>query len=385
MEALSVSDIRDIHREVDRVLALADRHIHPAGEPPPFTDVPSAVEALESLLEMYSNLQGTLPDNLLFTTLHRIDTQLELLLALERTGGPPAVDLYPEIIRSGRAYQYNISKELLEEYLEYGMTTEGIALLLGVNASTIKRRRKEFDLGRQRTEIDDASLELVIRGIRAEGNENVGEVLLTPLLRDRGLFLPREQLRRVLRAVDPEGRQLRWMKAINRRRYSVPFPNSLWHIDGHHKLIRWGFVVHGCIDGKSRVAVYLVAATDNEAKTVKKAFLHAVTVWHWPSSFIQGRSVHNQRIERLWADIYPRKLHAFKARFEELEARNLLDPEDPINRWCIQLVYLPMLNRALQDFILQWNYHRLRTEKSTPMALWSRGAQFPSSLSANVA
>jgi len=29
----------------------------------------------------------------------------------------------------------------------------------------------------------------------------------------------------------------------------VPWPNSLWHIDGHHSLIRWGFVVHGCVDG----------------------------------------------------------------------------------------------------------------------------------------
>ncbi len=28
---------------------------------------------------------------------------------------------------------------------------------------------------------------------------------------------------------------------------------GLWHIDGHHSLIRWGLVVHGGIDGFSRL------------------------------------------------------------------------------------------------------------------------------------
>ncbi|KAI5982901.1 hypothetical protein EDC04DRAFT_2616344 [Pisolithus marmoratus] len=26
-------------------------------------------------------------------------------------------------------------------------------------------------------------------------------------------------------------------------------PNALWHMDGHHKLIRWGIVIHGIVDG----------------------------------------------------------------------------------------------------------------------------------------
>ena len=34
--------------------------------------------------------------------------------------------------------------------------------------------------------------------------------------------------------------------------YHVPWPNALWHIDGHHKLIKWGIVIHGVADGYSR-------------------------------------------------------------------------------------------------------------------------------------
>ena len=48
----------------------------------------------------------------------------------------------------------------------------------------------------------------------------------------------------------------------------MPGPNSLWHVDGHHKLIRWKIVIHGGIDGFSREIVYLKAAANNRSETV---------------------------------------------------------------------------------------------------------------------
>ncbi|KAI9458801.1 hypothetical protein HD554DRAFT_1979437, partial [Boletus coccyginus] len=52
-----------------------------------------------------------------------------------------------------------------------------------------------------------------------------------------------------LRRLDRLGQVLRncWIK--RRRKYFVKRPNALWHIDGHHKLICWGIVIHGMIDG----------------------------------------------------------------------------------------------------------------------------------------
>ena len=38
------------------------------------------------------------------------------------------------------------------------------------------------------------------------------------------------------RRVDPEGSIMRRLQAVNRRRYQVPSPRSLWHMDGNHKL-----------------------------------------------------------------------------------------------------------------------------------------------------
>ncbi|RDX53980.1 hypothetical protein OH76DRAFT_1342281, partial [Lentinus brumalis] len=56
-----------------------------------------------------------------------------------------------------------------------------------------------------------------------------------------------------LRRIDPLRQVLRNHATIDRREYSVPYPNYLWHIDGYHKMIRWGIVFHGGADGFDRV------------------------------------------------------------------------------------------------------------------------------------
>lgn len=37
--------------------------------------------------------------------------------------------------------------------------------------------------------------------------------------------------------------------------YNVKGPHHLWHMDGHHKLIRYRLVTHGCIDGNTRYII----------------------------------------------------------------------------------------------------------------------------------
>lgn len=69
---------------------------------------------------------------------------------------------------------------------------------------------------------------------------------------------------KALLRVDPVNSRLRWACLVQLRKYSVPKPNSLWYIDGHHSIIKWGFVIHGAINGHSRLILYVRCATNNK-------------------------------------------------------------------------------------------------------------------------
>ena len=62
-----------------------------------------------------------------------------------------------------------------------------------------------------------------------------------------------KRIRESLRRVDPFGVEAHVRNVLHCRKYSVPSPNDLWHIDGYHRLIHWHIVIHGCIDGYSRM------------------------------------------------------------------------------------------------------------------------------------
>ena len=71
------------------------------------------------------------------------------------------------------------------------------------------------------------------------------------------LRIQRRRIRESLARIDPGSVRLRWTVVVSRRSFCVAGPNSLWHIDGHHSLVNWGFVIHGAIDGFSSLPALL--------------------------------------------------------------------------------------------------------------------------------
>ena len=53
-------------------------------------------------------------------------------------------------------------------------------------------------------------------------------------------------------------------------------------MDGNHKLIKWRFVLHGAIDGYSRVITFLHCSDNNRATTVLPLFTSAVNMLGLP-------------------------------------------------------------------------------------------------------
>ena len=185
--------------------------------------------------------------------------------------------------------------------------------------------------------------------------------------------------------VDPVNVCMRRMRVIRRRTYSVSGPNALWHIDGHHSLIRWRMVIHGAIDDYSRLITYMHCSTNNRARTVFALFLSATARYGIPSrvrsdrggenvdvarymievrglyrgSHIAALSVHNQRIERLWREVFVRGLQLYYSIFY---------------LFALHYVFVPIINRAVAEFVEAYNRHDLHTEhRWTSLMIWTNG------------
>ena len=92
------------------------------------------------------------------------------------------------------------------------------------------------------------------------------------------------------------------------------------------------------------------------------------------SSF-PGKSTHNQRIERLWRNVFQGCLALFSDLFYHLESCNLLDPNNDIHLWCLHFVYVPIINTNLRNWSNAWARHPIRTGRNQSLQLWIRGLQ----------
>ena len=98
--------------------------------------------------------------------------------------------------------------------------------------------------------------------------------------------------------MDPANTALRWGIVVSRRQDLVPWPNGLWYLDGHHSHIRWGLVIHGCIDGFSRRIMFLRCSINNNlSQTLPEPFLKAIeNDALWPSRIRVDYGVENVQV-----------------------------------------------------------------------------------------
>ena len=92
-------------------------------------------------------------------------------------------------------------------------------------------------------------------------------------------------------------------------------------------------------------------------------------------SFITDKSCHNQRIERLWRDIFSSCLGKYYVVFWYLESIDLLDISNETHLFVLHLVFIPRINKSLLAFRQGWDNHPIRTANNyTPNQLWFSGS-----------
>ena len=106
--------------------------------------------------------------------------------------------------------------------------------------------------------IDDTGLDALVKAYKAR-KPGAGFRYVHGHLRSVGLRVQKQRVLDTLQRVDRVGRFIRRHAVIRRRKYFSSRPNALWHCDGHHKLIKYGFVIHGFIDGNCRTVRNLLS------------------------------------------------------------------------------------------------------------------------------
>ena len=89
------------------------------------------------------------------------------------------------------------------------------------------------------------------------------------------------------------------------------------------------------------------------------------------NSFIAGPSTRNQRIERLWRDVFRCALVTFYYTFYALEQNGVLNLENEFHMFILHTIFLPRINHCLMEFKALFNNHKLPTENNrTPNQIW---------------
>ncbi|XP_026063257.1 uncharacterized protein LOC113046621 [Carassius auratus] len=342
-----------------------------------------------------------IPDNLIMG-LQELINVVNISLNLEETSGNASEIVTYTWGNLGRP-RLEISRDDLKELLTTALPVKTLAQLCGVSRRTMNRRLKEQSLSVRGcySSISDNELDRVVRSIKIR-MPHAGYRLVKGELLARGHRIQWHRVKASMQRVDGAGILARMFQLgfVARRSYSVPAPLSLVHVDTNHKLITFNIVIFGGIDGFSRKILYLDAAANNKASTAFSFFLEGIHKHGWPSrvrgdqgvenvdiarcmfsvrgtgrgSFISGKSVHNQRIEHLWCDVWSAVSCKYYEVLHTMEEERVLDLSDELHLFCVHYAILPRLKSDLKGFTGSWNNHPIRTEGNlSPEQLWYIG------------
>ena len=138
----------------------------------------------------------------------------------------------------------NDIEDNIVKYFNEGLTYVEILEFLRVqhqhemSLSTLKRWLRKRGLKRRALLNSRCSYISVFNAVQTElygSASDVGYRRMHKIMLNKGYICRRDDVRKILLQLDPDGVQLRGKRRLRRRKYHAAGPNFVWHIDGHDK------------------------------------------------------------------------------------------------------------------------------------------------------
>ena len=171
---------------------------------------------------------------------------------------------------------------LIKMYFDLGMTYKDMLFVLAqqhniiISERHLKRLLVSINLHRRKYNNLADVVCFIQHELQGSGQLH-GYRMMYAKCQQSGIRVRKEDVRLILKVMDPEGVELRQARRLVRRAYFAKGPNYIWHVDGYDKLKPYGLCISGCIDGYSRKLIWLnVYHTNNDPKVIGGYFLEAV-------------------------------------------------------------------------------------------------------------
>ncbi|XP_041481276.1 uncharacterized protein LOC121428592 isoform X1 [Lytechinus variegatus] len=117
-----------------------------------------------------------------------------------------------------------------------------MADIFGVSVRTVERRLRAYHINlREYAEISEEALDDEVRRVVGD-NPLLGPNAVCARLDGIVVHIQRRRVRESMLRTYPQYAAVRALNPrLQRRTYRVAAPNSLWHVDGNHKLIRYRY------------------------------------------------------------------------------------------------------------------------------------------------
>jgi hypothetical protein len=203
----------------------------------------------------------------------------------------------PFDLRPRKVLQTEWMKEVMST--QHSVNLSKWSKLLGIHRNTLWYNLKAAGMVQCFSDLSDTKLDVILKIFKTDRSES-GLWYVMGWLTTRGFRIPKERIRfSWWSRIDVLGHALWHNATIRHCKYTCQRPNFVWHGDGHHKLIKYGIVIHGFMDGydhtvrpgkvlqlcllKTIQVMGIAASADNHASTVFNLFMTAIGNYGIPS------------------------------------------------------------------------------------------------------